>query len=383
MSHVRIVPVAILLAGGLLLTACSSSSSSSGTTPSGSTTAGGGDAAGVAAATQYLQTYIANPTSIVLTTPVSKAPPKGKFIIKLTTPEPVSTVISNNAADAATALGWTFKSLMIGATADGPAKAFDAALQMKPDGIIISGDPKSTYSVQLAAAKAAGIPVVSESTTDVGGTGDGIIANPDGPGQVAAWGKLVAAGIVVDSGGTADVLSVNIPAYPILNVYAGALKAALAEWAPNAKVTDLNVQATDIGTKVGPAIVSAMQADPNINYASFSFGDLSIGVPAALSAAGLNVKIVGETPSPANIQGLKDGTQTMWPGFSAPILGWRDIDALVRFYTGDNPAAAGLIALPTQVLNKTTVGGAVLNGDGFYVGVNGYQAQFKKLWMSN
>ena len=383
MSQVRVIPVAILLVGGLLLTACSSSSSSSGTTPSGSATTGGGDAAGVAAATQYLQTYNANPTSIVLSTPVKKAPPKGKFIIKLTTPEPVSTVISNNAGDAATALGWTFKSLMIGSTPDGAAKAFDAALQLKPDGIIISGYPKSTYSAQLATAKAAGIPVVSESTTDAGGTGDGIIANPDGPGQVRAWGKLVAAAIVVDSGGTGEVLSVNVPSYPILNEYVAGLKAALTEWAPNVKVKDLNVQATDIGTKVGPAIVSAIQADPNITYTTFSFGDLSIGVPAAVSAAGLNVKILGETPSPANIQGVKDGTQTMWPGFSAPILGWRDIDAIVRFYTGDDPAAAGLIPLPTQVLNKTTVGGAVLNGDGFYVGVTDYQAQFKKLWMLN
>jgi ribose transport system substrate-binding protein len=372
-----VFPVALLVSGGLLLAGCSSSSSSSAPPAPSNAEA----AAGVAAAKQYIQSYNANPTTIVLDTPVPQAPPKGKFIIKLTTPEPVSTEESNNAAAACAALGWTFRSVMIGSTADGPAKAFEAAMQLKPDGIIISGYPKVSYSVQLAAAKAAGIPVVSESTSDAGGTGDGIIANIDGPTQVQAWGKLIAAAIVVDSGGNADVLSVNVPSYPILNAYVDGLKTALAQWAPQVKVTDLDIQASDIGTKVGAAVVSATQADPNINYASFSFGDLSIGIPSALNAAGVNLKIVGETPSPANIQAIKNGTETAWIGFPAPLMGWRDIDAFVRHYAGGDAAKAALVASPTQILNKNTVNGAILNANGYYIGVADYPAQFKKLWL--
>ena len=132
-------------------------------------------------AQEYLKTVSSNPTSIVLDTPVSKKPPTGKFIIKVTTAEPVSQLISAEVGKAAAALGWTFKSVPIGPEADGMAKAFDSALQQKPDGIIVSGYPKVAFAQGLAEAKAAGIPVASESTTDLAGTGDGITGSTDGP----------------------------------------------------------------------------------------------------------------------------------------------------------------------------------------------------------
>ncbi len=380
----RVGLVAALVAVGLVTTACSSSNNTtSSTSPSASDTASASSTAGsgLAEATAYLATVSSNPTSIVMNTPVTTAPPKGKFIIKITTAEPVSQTVTKAAEQAALALGWTFKSVSIGPEADGMQKAFDSALQQKPDGIIISGNPKVTYSQGLAEAKAAGIPVVSESTTDVGGTGDGIIANPDGAPQVQEWGKMTAASIIVASGGKANVLAVNVPAYPILNEFQKGLKDTFAQWCPDCVVADFDVQAADIGTKVPTAIVSKLQADPSITYTTYSFGDLSIGVPAAIQAAGLEVGIAGETASPANIQAVKDGKETAWTGFAAPVLGWHDVDALVRFFTGGDPVASGTTFLPTQMLTKDNVAGAVLNSDGFYVGVADYEEQFKKLWL--
>jgi ribose transport system substrate-binding protein len=382
--------VASLVAVGLLSAACGSSSNSTtsstpapsstdtaSSTASASSTAG----AGVDAAKAYLAQYTANPTGIVLDTPLPKAAPKGKLIIKITTPEGVNKVIADETANAATALGWSFKTVTPGAEADGVQKAFDSALQQKPDGIIVSGYPKVLFSQGLADAKAANIPVVSESTTDAGGTGDGIIANLDGPPQVQEWGKMVAAAIVVDTNGAANVLGVNVPAYPILNEYQKGMKDGFTTFCPDCKVTDLDVQAADIGTKVPTAVVSALQKDPSINYLTFSFGDLSIGVPAAVAAAGLEVKIAGETATPANIQAVKDGKETAWIGFAAPVLAWRDVDAIARFYTGGDPVAAGSTFLPTQVLTKDNVGAAVLNKDGYYVGYADFQNAFKKLWL--
>lgn len=375
----RVGLVAALAVTGLLATACGSSGSSTSSTPAASGSASA--SSGLAAATAYLTPLTSNPTSIVMSTPVTTAPPKGKFIIKITTAEPVSKTVTDGAAAAAAALGWTFKSVLVGPEADGMQKAFDSALQMKPDGIILSGNPKVTYTQGLADAKAAGVPVVSESTTDAGGTGDGIVANPDGPTQVREWGKMVAAAVIVDTQGKANVLAVNVPAYPILNEFQAGMKDAFAQWCPDCKVKDFNVQAADIGTKVPTSIVSALQADPTIDYATFSFGDLSIGVPAAVAAAGLTLKIAGETATPANIQAVKDGKETAWVGFAAPVLGWQDVDALVRQFTGGDPVASGKTFLPTQMLTKDSAAGAVLDSNGFYVGVTGYEDQFKKLWL--
>ena len=194
---------------------------------------------------------------------------------------------------------------------------------------------------------------------------------------------MVAASVIVDSGGSAHVLSVNVPSYPILNEFVAGMKATFAQWCPDCVIKDLNAQATDIGTKVPNQIVSAMQADPKLSVATFSFGDLSIGVPAALKAAGLKLKIAGETATPANIQGVKDGTETAWVGFAAPVLAWRDVDVLVRSFTGDDPVKAGNTFLPTQILTKDNVDSAILNKDGYYVGVNDYEDAFKKLWLLN
>lgn len=371
------------MAVGLVSAACSSGGSGASSPPSAAPAAGSPTAsAGVAAATAYLQTVTANPTTLPFNTPLTKPAPKGKFIIALTSTAGVNGVVTAGNAAAAAALGWTFKTIAPGPGAGDLQKAFETALQQKPDGIIVSGSPKSTYSQALAAAKAAGIPVVSDSTTDPGGTGDGIISNPDGPPQVHEWGKMIGAAIVKDTGGKAHVLSVSLPEFPILNSFTDGLKAALTEWCPDCVVTDLNAQASDIGS-LGAAVVSAVQKDPSITYVTFSFGDLSGGVPAALTAAGLQVKIAGETATPANIQAVKDGTETAWTGFAAPILGWYDINAFVQFFTDGDAVAAGKTFLPTQVITKDNAAGLVLDPNGYYIGVADYEAQFKKLWLLN
>ena len=62
-------------------------------------------------------------------------------------------------------------------------------------------------------------------------------------------------------------------------------KAAFAQWCPACTVKDVDQQATDIGTKTPQSVVSTFQRDPKLNYAIFSFGDMTIGLQAALKSA--------------------------------------------------------------------------------------------------
>ena len=105
-------------------------------------------------------------------------------------------------------------------------------------------------------------------------------------------------------------------------------------------------------------------------------------LPAALQAAGLTqqVKIGGETPSAANLQALRNGTQAVWAGFATSILGWRVVDMLARQFVGDSLAPANSALLPTQLLTPGNIGQAKFDSGGIYVGVTDYQAQFKSLW---
>ncbi len=373
---------AILAAASLILTGCGSSDGGS------AAVAATADSSnpGVAAAKAYLDTQQANPTSIQITEPLSKKPDPGKLIVKLVTPQPVTQVVSDGTKAAAEAIGWNYKTIPVAATAEGIQKAFQAALELKPAplGIQVSGYPKVTFAAQLAEAKKRGIAVVSESTTDLPGTDDGIVALLDGPSQVQIWGKDIAAKVIADSNGKAQVAMVSVSAYPILGEFVKGFKDAFTEWCPtDCSVTDLDQQATDVGTKTPTAIVSALQRNPKLNYAVFSFGDLTIGLHAALSAAGLSdkVKIAGETATAANLQAVKDGTELAWTGFAAPVVGWRTIDAFARFANGDDLAPASESPLPTQVVTKENIGGIVSDKSGNYIGVADYADQFKKLWL--
>ena len=319
MRHTRTVGLALLATGAVVIAGCSSSKSA---TPSGgdsttstgsSASAGGSDSSGLAAAKAYLAANLPNPTSLGLDTKLSKKPATGKYIISLETAQPVSKQKDDAIAAAAKVLGWRYDRITVGNGVEDASKAFASAISRKPDGIHTSGQPKATYTAQLAAAKAAGIAVLSDSTTD--SPGDGLISTAlDNSPQVKIWGKMDAAYFVSDSEGKGHAAVFNIESFPILTAWSSGFAEGVSEWCPGCKVTTVNEQAADIGTKIPSSVVSTIQRDPKITYAAFAFGDMTIGVGPALKAAGLSdkVKIFGETPAASDLQGLKDKTEAMW-----------------------------------------------------------------------
>jgi ribose transport system substrate-binding protein len=378
LTRAAVIPVVV---AAVVLSACSSSKSS-GSSSGG--TGGSDSSSGVTAAKAYLATVAANPAGIELSTPLSKKPEAGKLVVKLVTAQPVTKVVSDGTAAGAAALGWSYKAIPVGTGPEDIQKAFSAALALKPAplGIEVSGYPKVTFAKQLAEAKSKGIAVLSESTTDAPGTGDGIVGLLDGPSQVQIWGKDIAAEVIADSNGKAHVAMFSVSAYPILGEFVKGFKAAMSEWCPDCSVKDVDQQATDIGTKTPQSVVSTFQRDPKLNYAIFSFGDMTIGLDAALKGAGLSgkVKIAGETATAANLQGVKNGTELAWTGFAAPELGWRTIDGFARFVNGDDMTPVSNTPLPTQVITKDNIGSIVTDSSGYYIGLSDYASLFTKLW---
>ncbi len=384
MTLVRGVGLALLVTGTVVLAACSSAGGTKKSGPATGTTSSADVVGGVAAAKAYLAENSKNPTNLGLDAKLSKKPATGKYIISLETAQPVSTQKDDAIAAAAKVLGWRYERINVGNGAEDPAKAFAAAIARKPDGIHTSGQPKATYTAQLAAAKSAGIAVISDSTTD--SPGGGLISTAlDNSPQVKIWGKMTAAYFVADSDGKGHAAIFNITSFPILTAYEAGFRDAVAEWCPDCKVTSVNEQASDIGTKIPSSVVSTLQRDPSIGYAAFAFGDMTIGVTSALKSAGFGgkVKIMGETPAAANLTGLVNKTEAMWAGFATPILGWRVVDMFARYFNGDDLGPAEQdAALPTQVLTSDNIETAVLSSDkSFYLGIANYPDLFQQLWL--
>lgn len=357
---------------GAVATACSSADGG-----------GSGEPADVSAARSVAVQYESPPDGLVLTTPLSRAPQAGKYVISIETPQPISSAKDDAIQQAADLLGWRYQRILQGTDADAGPKAMDQAIALGPDAIHISGTPLSMLSTQIERASDAGIPVIADSVGD--DPVPGVISTSlDGTKQVQEWGKMVASQVVADSDGEANIAVFTITDYPILNVFTDAFTAQMKTLCPGCRVEMINQKVTDLGTKTPQSVVSTLQRDPEINYALFSFGDLVLGVDAALRAAGLQdqVRFAGQTPTPANLASLKDGDDSVWVGFPVQILGWRVIDMLARQFNGDDLKPADDAFLPTQLLNSDNIGTAVLDPKtGFYVGVADYQDQFEKLWL--
>ena len=371
-----------------ITTACGSSSkSSSGGSPTAGTTGANGAAVGgadVAGAQAAVDGFLKIPTSIGLTQQLTKTPATGKKMIITETPEPVTIKVNDAMVAAAKALGWTTSRIEIGTGAEDPEKALEAAIAQKPDLIVQTGAPASQIRAGLARAKADKIVVLRSDNTDPPGI-DGTIVNTgiDGATQTGTWGTMMADYVVAQSKGKADVIVVSFPVYPILTAFVDGFDKELKAKCPSCKTTHVDQQVSDlVAGKTPSAVVSALQRDTSANWVVLSLGDATLGLKAALAAAGLTsrVKIGGESAGTANITALKNGDEEVWTGFTAAILGWRRIDAAARYFNGESLDIATKTLLPTQLITKANVGSVALDADGYYVGVADYEKQFKALW---
>lgn len=375
--------VAMLAASTLLMTACGSEDAAQ-------TSAGASDASSAAEGSEsaeaqaWVEENTDNPTQIALDVPLSKKPEAGNHVVRLLTPIPVAVLADEQSREAAKALGWKYTTINVERGAEGIQRAFSSALALKPepDAIILSGFPAATYAEQLAEAKKRGIKVVANSVTDEPRTPTTPDAVITGTPQVQKWGKDVAAYVAANSKGSGNVAVFNISAFGVLVEFEKAFTEALAEWCPDCKVRSVDQQLTDIGTTTPQSVVSEFQRDPDLEWAVFGQGDVAIGVPAALQSAGMadKVRVVGESANEANLEALKTGDEEAWTGYASPYLGWAAIDAAARLIVGDDVTPAEEAFAPSQIITQENVEQVVTSDKGYYIGVEDYPAQFKKLW---
>jgi ribose transport system substrate-binding protein len=374
----KTLAVGIAVSSMLVVAACSSSGSSgsSGGTSSASST-GGSSSADVAAAKAYEQQFLSSPTSIGISTPLKSKPAPGKLLVGLDSGSGSAVVLAKYWAQAAADLGWKYKDVLSGTTPATQQAAMSSAIQLNPAGILTSGIPNSTIQAQLTQAQQKGIWVNSSADTSPpsGAMFDTSIASPS---QLAEWGKMVAAYVVVQSNGKAVIQEFTLPIFPILVDFDTAFDAAIKQWCPDCKVTQNAELASGMGTTVPQAVVSAVTRNPSTNWLIFDLGDLAGGVNSALSAAGLHgLHIGGLTADTPNIAALKDGTQDVWTAYSLPIVAYRQVDSMARKFEGSPILNA---VLPTQLMTPQNVNSLVEDSAGNYVGVANYRSDFLSLW---
>jgi ABC-type sugar transport system substrate-binding protein len=361
----------------------------------------GGSASGitdVASARELVERFSQPVTSVGVSEPASRTPASGKEIVFLECPVPTCAVFGDGIEEATELLGWELTRLTYQFTPEGQQGAFQQALDLAPDAIISSGQTPSVTVQQRQAAADADIPffdnsAVYESDPETAtGRVDTDPAPPTlllEPASFVAFqnGTLPAAWAIAQTDGNVRSIFVNVPDIPIIVPPQVSYEAALEEACPDT-CTNVVVEATvdEIGTSLPAKVVSTLQEHPDTNYIVFTSGDFSLGVAAAVRAAGFDdVRLIGATPIQANIESLRSGgPDEAWAGVSNTVIGWRLVDGAVRYFNGDpipspvafSPDDTSAAAWPVPRIYTTDT--APVSAD--FVEPTDFAAIFSELW---
>ena len=352
------------------------------TTPAATeTTAAAGGDAGMAAAEAQVKKFSTYDGKIGVSIPLTKKPDK-KTIAWLECDVPTcAAYITPGFKNATTALGWDLKIIPMKSTDPGPA--VQQAIDAKVDYIASTGLATAQYQPQLDAAKAAGIPVLSCYGTDIPSPDSGLYMECGDTTFVQNSGPVMADWAIVDSKGAANMLIVSIPDFPVLVSETDAVKAEVKKNCAKCVVTELDVTLQDlIGGTVPASVVSKLQANPDVNYVYYSFGDLPGGVTAALQSAGLDKKVTqfGQDFSKIDLDEITAGTMGPWATDPKGYAAWLMVDAAARLSLGmklDEERKAAV--LPTIIISDPAEAKKLSDVGGDWM-PPGAEDAFKKLW---
>ena len=348
----------------------------------GTDTSGAAAEGGIAAAQAVVEQYRDPNQPIGVTIPLDGTP-EPKTIAWLECELESCPYITTGFEDATEALGWEL--LVISSESANPGPAFQQAIDAGVDFIASSGEAPSLYEEQAQAAADAGIKILScFDTTPPNGPETNIWTQCGDTSFVEKTGPLMANWAIVDSEGSANVLIVSIPDFPVLKAETDAYIAELEKNCPDCEYSELDITIPQlVGGEVPAAVASQLQANSDIDYVFFSFGSLPAGVTATLESSGLldQVTVYGQDFSAFGLEEIIAGTMGAWSADPKGYAGWLMTDAAARLALGmeltEERAAA---SLPTVIVEDATFAQEILdccNGDW---GPPTMADDFKALW---
>jgi len=315
--------------------------------------------------------YTAVPSKLLETEPVSKKAEPGKTLAVLVCGVPVCTEFNNAVGDAAKLLGWKVEKIDLGVSPEDFTKAYDRAIELKPDMVIGSGLPRELFAKQLDTLQEMNIPVI-EWSSGIKPVPDHLWVAVDDP-LYEATGLMFTEWLAADGDLKANTVAYSVPQYPMPEIMVKTMKDYFPGACPDCKFDVQEVAVTDIG-KLGPKVTGYVQQNPDVKYVLCAFGDLCQGVGQALKAAGRDdIKVITRDTSTTNLQNMANGLEKATVPLPIGQTGWQIVDLAQRIFNKDDTANTRLspIQIVTDVPDpKSTTVGAVPD----------YQDQYKALW---
>jgi ABC-type sugar transport system substrate-binding protein len=301
----------------------------------GSAGGGGSSSADVDAAQQIAAAASTRPAQITQTKPIDKPIPTGKDITFISCGVEACAVQGPILSEAAKTLGWSVKQVGTDGSPEKVQNAFEAAIRDGADAVIINAADANQLARPLAAAKKAGVEFVT--CCSLAQQGRDVLFNTGKPSQNYKIGEYLAAKVIADSGGKANVVYVNVSAFNILAAVGKTFGEKYAQLCPSCTTDTIDIPLTSLGKDAPERIVSYLRSHPDVNYIVLSeSGSLGPGLLPALQAAGLKdkVKIVGQGGNEQVYQDVRNGDILAVTPSSLFGYDYAMLDALARKWAG-------------------------------------------------
>jgi ribose transport system substrate-binding protein len=264
-----------------------------------------------------------------------------------------------------------------------------SGIAQKADAIVLEGSPDpKLLGPQLAAAKAAGIPVISTHLYDESYVETAKKEQPNVAAFVDAHhyraGTLMADYAIVNSGGHVNAYFVTSnevqPAAGIAKAFQDELAARCAD---TCKAQVVNIPISDWATKVPTQVQTALLKDPAINYVVPVFDGMTPFLTTGITQAGKtgSVKIVAYNGTASVMKMIQDKNLVVAEvGEPLEWLGWANMDQVLRVLSGVQPLASQ--KTPLRVFDATNVdeAGKPVNQKDGYGDPNQFKEGYRTLW---
>ena len=290
--------------------------------------------------------------------------------------------VTKGVEEAAAAIGWSVKVLDGAGSVSGRTAAFNQALVLKPDALIINGFDAVEQSAGLESARRAGIPIVSWHAAPAVGPvrGTPVFANVTTDAMEVS--RAAALWAFLDAGGRPGVVIFTDSAYSIAIAKSDRMAQVIREMGGEV----LSVEDTPIADTSNrmPLLTNSLLQRHGAKWThSLAINDIYYDfMGPALAAAGVPgdgrpVNVAAGDGSESAYQRIRQGRhQAVTVAEPLNLQGWQLIDELNRAFAGES--WSGYVS-PLHVVTRENIahdGGA----DNVFDPDNGYRDAYRRIW---
>lgn len=364
---------------------------SEGSSPVAADSGGSSPAVDISAAKAAIEKAKAVPTFTAPGPAFDASKAKGKTVlnISLNSTVPFNQIVDAAMEDAGKAAGVKVVQFTNQGQVSQWSQGVQSGVARGVDAIVLEGSPDpKLLGPQLAAAKAAGIPVINTHLYD---ESEVVAAKKEQP-NVTAFvdahhhraGKLMADYAIVNSGGRVNAYFVTsnevLPSAGIAKAFEDELTAQC----PNTCKAELvNVPIADWATKVPTQVQTALLKDPTINYVVPVFDGMTPFLVTGITQAAKtgSVKIVAYNGTASVLQMIQDKNLVVAEvGEPLEWLGWANMDQVMRVLAGVDPVASE--KTPLRVFDASNIDetGKPANQKDGYGNPDEFKNGYRTLW---